>query len=52
VIVYPEVATRNVTHAIPTASLQGALELCVSYRNTEGARKGKSETRCIDPGVL
>jgi len=52
VIVYPEVATRNVTHAIPTASLQGALDLCVSYRNTEGARKGKSETRCIDPGVL
>jgi P pilus assembly chaperone PapD len=52
VIVYPEIATRNVTHAIPTASLNGALELCVGYRNTEGARKGKSETRCVDPGTL
>ena len=52
VIVYPEVASRSVSHAIPTASLQGGLELCVSYRNTEGARNGRSETRCVDPGTL
>lgn len=52
VIVYPEVATRKVAHLIPAASLTGALELCVSYRNTEGARRGKSETRCVDPGAL
>jgi fimbrial chaperone protein len=51
VIVYPELATRNVAHLVPTASLKGAMELCVSYRNIEGARKGKSETRCVDPGA-
>lgn len=33
-IVYPELASRTVTHAVPTASLNGALDLCVSYRDT------------------
>lgn len=52
VIVYPELESREVSLAVPAEKLAGAAELCVSYRNTEGARDRSSQTRCLDPGSL
>lgn len=49
VIIYKDLPSRRMSHALPAAGLNGNPEICVAYHDTEGsARRPKFDVRCTE----